>query len=61
MNKTLLSISEACQRLSIGRTKLYQFLNSGQIKAVRADKRTLIPVSAIEEFANNLKPFKVDD
>lgn len=58
MEKTLLSIAEASQRLSIGKTKLYEILNAGQIKAVRLDKRTLIPVSALDDFANGLQPFK---
>ena len=58
MEKTLLSIAEASHRLGIGKTKLYQILNAGQIKAVRLDKRTLIPVSALDDFANGLQPFK---
>lgn len=58
MEKTLLSVAEASQRLSIGKTKLYEILNAGQIKAVRIDKRTLIPVSALDDFTNGLQPFK---
>lgn len=58
MEKTLLSVAEASHRLGIGKTKLYEILNAGQIKAVRLDKRTLIPVSALDDFANGLQPFK---
>lgn len=54
MNTTLLSIPEACEKLRIGRTRLYQILNAGQIKAVRMGKRTLIPAAAIDEFINGL-------
>lgn len=58
MNTTLLSIPEACEKLRIGRTRLYQILNAGQIKAVRIGKRTLIPGDSIEEFINGLDPYK---
>lgn len=60
MDKTLLNIPEACAKLRIGRTRLYQILNAGQIKAVRIGKRTLIPSSAIENFINELQPFKAE-
>lgn len=58
MNTTLLSIPEACEKLRIGRTRLYQILNAGQIKAVRMGKRTFIPTAAVDEFINGLQPFK---
>lgn len=58
MDKTLLNITEACEKLRIGRTRLYQILNTGQIKAVRMGKRTFIPAVAIDEFINGLQPFK---
>ncbi len=58
MENTLLNVPEACERLRIGKTRLYQILNAGQIKAVRIGKRTLIPVVSIEEFINGLQPFK---
>ncbi len=57
MDKTLLSVPEACEKLRIGRTRLYQILNAGQIKAVRMGKRTFIPAAAIEEFINGLESF----
>lgn len=58
MENTLLNVPEACERLRIGKTRLYQILNAGQIKAVRIGKRTLIPTVSIEEFINGLQPFK---
>lgn len=61
MEDTLLNISEVCERLRIGRTRLYQILNSGQLKAVRLGKRTLIPASALEQFTSGLQPFKLGE
>ncbi len=58
MENTLLNVPEACEQLRIGKTRLYQIMNAGQIKAVRIGKRTLIPAASIEEFINGLKPFK---
>ncbi len=55
----LLTISEACETIRIGRTKFYQFLNSGDIKAVKIGKKTLIPVSELENFINNLPQYKI--
>lgn len=60
MEKTLLNIPETCEKLRIGRTRLYQILNAGQIKAVRIGKKTLIPVASIEEFINGLSPYRED-
>ncbi len=60
MENTLLSIPEACEKLRIGKTRLYEILNAGQIKAVRMGKRTLIPVAAIDDFINGLEPFKTN-
>ena len=60
MNTTLLSIPEACEKLRIGRTRLYQILNAGQIKALRMGKRTFIPAAAVDEFINGLQPFKAE-
>ena len=58
MEKTLLSIPEACEKLRIGKTRLYQILNTGQLKAVRNGKRTFVSSAAIDEFVGSLKPFK---
>lgn len=60
MENTLLNIPEACEKLRVGRTRLYQILNSGQIKAVRIGKKTLIPSASIEDFINRLQPFKAE-
>jgi excisionase family DNA binding protein len=37
-----LSVTEACERSSIGRTTLYKLLKSGQITAHKCGRRTII-------------------
>lgn len=53
-NTMLLTIPEACAAIRIGRTKFYQLLNSGEIKAVKIGKKTLIPIKELENFINKL-------
>ena len=37
-----LSPEEFCRRYSLGRTKFYQLVSSGQLRAVKAGRRTLV-------------------
>ena len=39
-----LTIHEACTYSGIGKTKLYEAINSGKLKARKAGKRTLDPL-----------------
>lgn len=49
-----LSIAEFVEAYRISRAKTYQLLNAGELRAVKAGRRTLIPVSAAEAWFNNL-------
>ena len=53
----LLTIPEACAMIRIGRTKFYQLLNAGEIKAVKIGKKTLISEIAIQEWIEELPPY----
>jgi excisionase family DNA binding protein len=50
----LISISEACQRASIGRSFLYERLADGSIRSVKAGKRRLIDVASLNQWAASL-------
>jgi excisionase family DNA binding protein len=41
------SIKEACSVSSIGRTRLYQLIKSGQIKVTRIGRRTLVDAASL--------------
>lgn len=45
-----LSISEACAVAGIGRTKIYEAINDGNLKARKCGKRTLILRDELRNF-----------
>ena len=50
--KTVVSPSEGMQILGLSRNSFMKLLHSGQLKSVRAGRRWLIPLSAIDDFLN---------
>ncbi|MBL8642110.1 MAG: helix-turn-helix domain-containing protein [Alphaproteobacteria bacterium] len=55
----LLTIPEACAMIRVGRTKFYQLLNAGEIKAVKIGKKTLILETSIHEWIFSLPSYKI--
>lgn len=49
-----LSIQEACELAGIGRTKIYEAISQGDLKARKLGKRTLILRSDLHEFLHSL-------
>jgi excisionase family DNA binding protein len=49
-----LSISEACAVAGIGRTKIYQAISNGNLKARKCGKRTLILRDELRHFLTSL-------
>jgi excisionase family DNA binding protein len=45
-----LSVLEACRIAGIGRTKIYQAITEGQLKARKYGKRTIILRGDLQEF-----------
>ena len=54
LRKEGLSISEACAFAGIGRTKLYQAITDGSLKARKCGKRTLILRDELRHFLASL-------
>lgn len=50
-DKLLLTVSEASERLGIGRSHFYELLRSGEILSVRLGRSRRVPLKALEEFA----------
>jgi excisionase family DNA binding protein len=54
MKPILHTINEACQALRIGRTALYDAINSGELVARKRGSRTLIHENDLNQFAESL-------
>ncbi|MCC8248228.1 helix-turn-helix domain-containing protein [Saccharothrix luteola] len=50
----LLSIKDAAKRLNIGRTLMYELVNSGQVESVHIGKLHRVPVIALIRYAERL-------
>jgi excisionase family DNA binding protein len=51
---TLLSVEDAAQRLSIGRTTMYTLLKDGQINSVRIGRLRRVPAEALTAYTARL-------
>ena len=49
-DKALLTVEEFAHRCSIGRTKVYELIDAGEIRAIRIDRARRIPASEIAAF-----------
>jgi excisionase family DNA binding protein len=45
-----LTVREACKAASIGRTRLYQLVARGELKIVKAGRRSLVPVDDLRRW-----------
>jgi excisionase family DNA binding protein len=53
--RKLLAIPLAARRLGVGRTKLYELMAAGVIPTVRVGRRRLVPVEALDAYADSLQ------
>jgi excisionase family DNA binding protein len=51
-----LTIGRACALLSIGRSTMYKWMQSGKIRAVKAGSKTLIPYAEAQRCLESLPP-----
>ena len=54
MDKLLLSIPEACEKLSIGRTKLRELLAQGDLPSVHIGRSVRIAQADLERYVEQL-------
>lgn len=50
----LLRVSDVCQRLAIGRSKLYELIREGRLPVIHIGRSIRIPSAAIESFVDAL-------
>lgn len=48
--KLAFSIAEACRASSLGRTKIYELISTGQLHTVRIGGRRLIPAESLHSL-----------
>lgn len=44
------SVADACKRLGVGRSTMYELIKGGDLKAIKVCSRTLIPESELLRF-----------
>ena len=54
MDPINLSIIDAARTLGVGRSKLYELINAGQLDTVKLGTRTLVRVASIRAFSDSL-------
>jgi excisionase family DNA binding protein len=54
LNKKLLTTTEVQEMLSIGRTRVFSLIASGQLRSVLIGASRRIPTDAVEEFIQEL-------
>jgi excisionase family DNA binding protein len=54
MEKVLLTVEEAAERLSIGRTKVFELVRTGMLESVTIGRCRRIPARALEPFVAKL-------
>jgi excisionase family DNA binding protein len=55
-----LSVSEACRVAGIGRTKIYEAISNGSLKARKLGKRTLVLRTDLQAFLASLPLVRAD-
>ncbi len=55
-----LSITEACSLAGIGRTRLYEAIANGSLRARKFGKRTLVLRTDLQDFLNHLPTVQAD-
>jgi len=55
MTKLLYDVQEAVAITSIGRSRIYELMASGELESVKCGKRRLIPAEALELFVQGLR------
>lgn len=60
MSELSLSIEEVRAKTGIGRTKLYQAINAGTLKAKKFNKRTIVLKDDLDAFLSSLPPYPTE-
>ncbi len=53
--KTLLTVAEAAEMLSLGRSKVYQEIGAGRIRAIKIGRATRIEATEVDAYVRRLR------
>ncbi len=56
----LLTVVEAGQLLSVGRTTIYELISRGELRSVHVGRARRVPVAAVVEYVNRLGAAEAD-
>ena len=54
MDELALTVSQVVERTRIGRNRVYQAIEAGELRAVRIGRRIVVPVAAVHEWLGQL-------
>ena len=60
MKEEFFTVREIAEQLKVSRQAVYEWINAGSLRAVKAGNRTRIPASALNEFLRPLTPKRTD-
>jgi len=58
-NQMSYTLDEAVKLTGLGKTRLYEELKAGRLKAVKIGRRTLVPHSNLQEWLKSLPSYPV--
>lgn len=53
--RLLLTVEEAAEALSLGKTKAYELIRDGQLSTVRIGRARRVPIEALDAFVASLR------
>jgi excisionase family DNA binding protein len=59
MSKGAFSVNELVCEIGIGKTKIYEEMRNGRIRARKSGRRTIVPASEVERYLRSL-PLRFD-
>jgi len=54
-DRMVLTVEEAAERLSVGRTLMYALVTSGEVESICIGRLRRIPTSALDDFVGRLR------
>ncbi len=54
----LLTVFEVCTQLKIGRTTFYKLVGSGQLRALKSGKKTLVEEEELQRWVRSLPAYE---